>query len=294
MEDIIEKINILVTERDIEHLVLEAKVNGVDEWGIIEYGNEYQCVEYNFCIDSSTDKIINESAFYPATKDENGWHTDCSHFFHFEVDFESPTWKKNLEEGARKAYEEIFKEIHVENGLMFCEVSELNEEQKRAILENGWCFYTHQDEGSSYFGKGTHVVNRIGYIVFSAPVNFSYINSYKELTAIAKEDEEFGTKVREVLSPIKDKCYVFLVKDPAKYSFEQVWTNKGLDKAKEIAKTRFRYPHKYYERKDYDKMEKIISQYNTQLAATTEKAKQLLAENGFTVVSANFVALQNC
>lgn len=289
-----ESVKFHTNEKEIEKFISEVKQGGVDEWGIVEYGNDGQCVEYNFCIDNSTGKEINESAFYPLINEDGCWHTDTSHFCHFEVDFSDSNWKEILKEGAIDAYKTLFIQIYAEKNIKFCEISDLNTDQMRLIEDMGWCLFTHQDEGGSYFTKGTSIVNRIGYIVFSAPVNYQVIDSYEELISIAKEDADFRKEVLNTLNPIEDKCYVFLVKDPAKYSFEQVWTNKGLEKAKEIAKTRFRYPHKYYERKDYDKMEKIISQYNTQLAATTEKAKQLLAENGFTVVSANFGVLQNC
>jgi len=82
------------------------------------------------------------------------------------------------------------------------------------------------------------------------------------------------------------------VKDPANYHFEQVWTNKGLSHAKEIAKLRFRFKHTYYESKDYDKMEKLIHKHNQKVKNDTEKVVNLLKENGFTVVSANFAVLQ--
>ena len=52
----------------------------------------------------------------------------------------------------------------------------------------------------------------------------------------SQNGESVGQMINEVLDQIKDKCYVFLVKDPAYYHFEQVWTNKGLEHAKETAK----------------------------------------------------------
>lgn len=94
------------------------------------------------------------------------------------------------------------------------------------------------------------------------------------------------------MSPIEDKCYVFLVKDPANYRFEQIWTNKGLKKAKEKAKQRFGFKCTYYESKNYDRMDNLILKHNHKVEKDTEKAIEILRANGFTVVSERFAALQ--
>ena len=117
------------------------------------------------------------------------------------------------------------------------------------------------------------------------------INSHKELNKIATYDDAFDKLVREKLLPVADKCYVFLVKNPANYHFEQIWTNKGLEKAIEIAKLRFRFKHTYYNSKDYDKMENLILKHNRKVKKDTEKAVEVLKANGFKVVSDRFAAL---
>ena len=65
-----------------------------------------------------------------------------------------------------------------------------------------------------------------------------------------------------MLSPLEDKCYVFLIKNPVKYHFEQIWTNKGLAYAKEMAKSRFKDNVKYYPKDQFDKMNKLIKCHN--------------------------------
>ena len=176
--------------------------------------------------------------------------------------------------------------------MRYMEISELNSDQRKAIKENGWCVFTECDEGGTYYNKGFSWVNQIGYIIFSENVEKEHIDSYDELNGTATFDIAFNKEVRQVLEPLADKCYVFLVKNPAHYHFEQVWTNKGLVHAKETAKLRFRFRHKYYESKDYDKMEKLIHKHNQKVKADTEKAVNLLKANGFTVVSENFAVLQ--
>lgn len=177
--------------------------------------------------------------------------------------------------------------------IKYMEITDLNSDQAKVIKENGWCVFTECAESSSYYNKGFSWANRIGYVIFSENVDVDYIDSYKELNEIASYDSEFNKLVREILKPIEDKCYVFLVKNPANYHFEQVWTNKGLEHAKETAKLRFRYyKHTYYESKDYDKMEKLINNHNSKVRKDTEKAIALLKENGFKVVSESFAALQ--
>ena len=177
--------------------------------------------------------------------------------------------------------------------IKYMEITDLNGDQVKVIRENGWCVFTECAESSSYYNKGFSWANRIGYVIFSEDVDVEHIDSYKELNEIASYDSEFDKSVREILKPIEDKCYVFLVKNPANYHFEQVWTNKGLEHAKETAKLRFRpYKHTYYERGDYDKMDKLIHRHNSKVRKDTEQAIALLKENGFKVVSESFAALQ--
>lgn len=165
----------------------------------------------------------------------------------------------------------------------------LNHDQIDEIKKNGWSFFTMCDEGGVYYRKGFAWINRIGYIIFSENVDQEHIDG-DELDKIAIYDEDFKENVQKILDPIEDKCYIFLVKDPAKYRFEQVWTNAGLDGAKKNAKSRFRFRHKYYDSKDFPKMHKIINDYNNKVKKDTEAAISLLKVNGYTVVSENFAA----
>lgn len=173
----------------------------------------------------------------------------------------------------------------------YTEISDLNSDQIELIDKNGWCIFTECDGNGTYWHKGIHWVNRIGYVILSEDVNMEDINSYKELKAIATYDDAFDELVREKLLPVADKCYVFLVKNPANYHFEQIWTNKGLEKAKETAKLRFGFKYTYYESKDYDKMENLILKHNRKVKKDTEKAVEVLKANGFKVVSDRFAAL---
>ena len=178
--------------------------------------------------------------------------------------------------------------------IKYMEISDLNNDQAKVIKDNGWCVFTECDSGGTYYSRGFAWANRIGYIILSEFVDVKCINSYNELNKIASYDDDFNKAVREILKPIEDKCYVFLVKDPARYHFEQVWTNKGLEHAKETAKLRFiGYEHQYYNTKDYDKMHKLINEHNSKVKQDTENAVNLLRENGFNVVSKNFAVLLN-
>lgn len=173
----------------------------------------------------------------------------------------------------------------------YTEISDLNNDQIELINKNGWCIFTECDGNGTYWHKGIHWVNRIGYVILSENVDIEDINSHKELNKLATYDDSFDELVREKLLPVADKCYVFLVKNQANYHFEQIWTNKGLKKAIEIAKLRFRFKHTYYDSKDYDKMENLILKHNRKVKKDTEKAVEVLKANGFKIVSERFAAL---
>lgn len=174
----------------------------------------------------------------------------------------------------------------------YTSIVDLNNDQRKAINENGWTVFTECNEGSSYYNKGYSWVNRIGYIILSGDVEVDYIDSYDELNKLASYDDDFDELVREILEPIEDKCYVFLVKEPAHYHFEQMWTNKGLEDAKKMARHKIGFQHEYYDQKDYDKMKKEITRHNNKVKRDTEKAIELLKANGFKIVSRNFAVLK--
>ena len=82
-----------------------------DEWGCayISFG-ETMGVEYNLCIDNTTNENINESAIYKVDYDEeyDEYETDYTTFIHYEIDFDNPKWKKELEDAMCEALIKFF------------------------------------------------------------------------------------------------------------------------------------------------------------------------------------------
>lgn len=78
-----------------------------DEWGCayVSLGEE-KGVEYNLCVDDGE----NCSAIYKLDYDEESGYieTDASTFIHYEIDFNNPKWKKELENAMCKALIEFF------------------------------------------------------------------------------------------------------------------------------------------------------------------------------------------
>ena len=83
-----------------------------DSWGEVMYGNDEQVVDYNICIDNSTDETEWCSAFYRMSVDEDGYwrHDDCCTCYQYDIDFNDKDWKKKLKEAAIQAYHELFEE----------------------------------------------------------------------------------------------------------------------------------------------------------------------------------------
>lgn len=82
-----------------------------DEWGCAYVSlGETMGVEYNFCIDNTTNENINESAIYKVDYDEESGYmeTDTSTFIHYEINFDNSKWKKNLEDVMCKALIKFF------------------------------------------------------------------------------------------------------------------------------------------------------------------------------------------
>lgn len=82
-----------------------------DEWGcaFVSVGEELG-VEYNLCIDNTTDECENCSAIYKVDYNEKTKYieTDYSTFIHYEIDFDNPEWKAELENAMCKALIEFF------------------------------------------------------------------------------------------------------------------------------------------------------------------------------------------
>ena len=82
-----------------------------DEWGcaFISVG-ENVGVEYNLCIDNTTNENINCSAIYAVNYDEESdeCETDTSTFIHYEIDFDNQKWKTELESAMCEALIKFF------------------------------------------------------------------------------------------------------------------------------------------------------------------------------------------
>lgn len=87
-----------------------------DSWGLAEYGNNDVAVDYNLCIDNSTEETENCSAFYKIVNEGNGvwYHDNCSKWYHYEIDFNDEYWEQKLEEAAKLAFDYLFSDETVE------------------------------------------------------------------------------------------------------------------------------------------------------------------------------------
>ena len=92
--------------------ILEAIKNHdcYDTWGDVEYGNDERAVDYNICIDNSTDKTEYCSAFYRLIKDKDGyWQYDnCQEWYLYKIDFSDDNWEEKLKKAAMKAYKALW------------------------------------------------------------------------------------------------------------------------------------------------------------------------------------------
>jgi len=77
-----------------------ASYHSHDEWGCAYARLGDIGVEYNFCIDGSSDEEFNCSAIYKMEKNGStgNMETDSSTFMHHEVDFSNPNWEEKLED----------------------------------------------------------------------------------------------------------------------------------------------------------------------------------------------------
>lgn len=82
-----------------------------DEWGcaFISVGEELG-VEYNLCIDNTTDENINSSGIYKVDyNEENDYiETDYDTSVSYEIDFDNHKWKTELENAMCEALIEFF------------------------------------------------------------------------------------------------------------------------------------------------------------------------------------------
>lgn len=83
-----------------------------DTWGDVEYGNDEQAVDYNICIDNTTEKTEYLSAFYRLVKNKDGYwqHDGCQEWYPYEIDFSDDNWEEKLKEAAMRAYKVLWEE----------------------------------------------------------------------------------------------------------------------------------------------------------------------------------------
>ena len=146
------------------------------------------------------------------------------------------------------------------------EINDLNKDQVVLAESKGWCIYTQvEDACGLIYKKGLAWANRIGYAIFSEPVDAESIDD-SAIGDYGTYDYDFESEVIQLLSPLEDKCYVFLIKNPVKYYFEQIWTNKGVAYAREMAKSSFKDNIKYYPKDQFNEMDKLIKFHNEKVS----------------------------
>lgn len=82
-----------------------------DEWGCAYVSlGEKMSVEYNLCIDNTTNENINECAIYKVDYDEENdeYTTDCDTFIHYEIDFDNDNWREELKNAMCEALIKFF------------------------------------------------------------------------------------------------------------------------------------------------------------------------------------------
>ena len=79
-----------------------------DEWGcaFIWLGEKIG-VEYNLCVDNTTDETIDCSAIYKMELNEF-METDYNEFVSYEINFDNAEWEQNLENAMCMALIELF------------------------------------------------------------------------------------------------------------------------------------------------------------------------------------------
>ena len=81
-----------------------------DSWGEVQYTNGKKGVDYNICIDNTTEETEYCSAFYKIYADEDDcWsHDDCCEYYIYDIDFNDKDWEKKLKEATKIAYKELW------------------------------------------------------------------------------------------------------------------------------------------------------------------------------------------
>lgn len=94
----------LISTAEYHRIIEEGE--SIDSWGDVVCVDDRLGigVEYNFCIDNSTDEAINQSAFYAMNynPETDYWETDTSDFVHYEIDFDDPDYRRKIKSFAIK------------------------------------------------------------------------------------------------------------------------------------------------------------------------------------------------
>lgn len=90
------------------------ETNYYDEWGAacLWIDNE-RGVEYNFCIDNTTNEWIDSSAFYKMIGTDGSWDTETDEFIAYKIDFDEYNWKEKMINAMIKAAETLWEEVSV-------------------------------------------------------------------------------------------------------------------------------------------------------------------------------------
>lgn len=100
-----------INAKEKENIIDALKSNDdYDMWGLVLYGNDYLMVDYNICIDNSTEKPEISGAFYRLSARENGSlsHDNCSVWYPYMIDFTDTRWEEKLKKAAQCAFKKLF------------------------------------------------------------------------------------------------------------------------------------------------------------------------------------------
>lgn len=100
-----EYVNEINRDRRKEIMETLKRKESLDEWGDVQFGNDKVAVDYNLCIDNSTEESIDCSAFYLMRIGSDGfWYTDTSNFVPYQIDFANQNWEEDLRLNAELAF----------------------------------------------------------------------------------------------------------------------------------------------------------------------------------------------
>ena len=97
------------SDYEFEYNISEEYKNNdyIDEWASAFVWLENIGVEYNLCIDNTSEEICNSSAIYK-TASEGYLSTNYDEYVHYEINFNNPNWKAELENAMCEALIEFY------------------------------------------------------------------------------------------------------------------------------------------------------------------------------------------